>query len=98
MNQLHSTSAGQSVQQTQGLVVMAKSTQSNRPAKLQPIHPIWLRVTHWLNVVAVVIMVGSGWRIYNAAPVFELRFQWLCSVQLTADTPAENADDRNERA
>lgn len=41
---------------------------------MPPIHPAWLRVAHWLNVVAVVIMVGSGWRIYNASPVFDLRF------------------------
>jgi thiosulfate reductase cytochrome b subunit len=34
------------------------------------IHPAWLRVTHWLNVIAVVLMVTSGWRIYNAAPFF----------------------------
>jgi thiosulfate reductase cytochrome b subunit len=27
-----------------------------------------LRVTHWLNAVAVVIMVMSGWRIYDASP------------------------------
>ena len=38
------------------------------------IHPAWLRATHWLNVVAVLIMVGSGWRVYNAAPIFDLRF------------------------
>ena len=30
------------------------------------IHPIWLRLTHWLNAVAVVILLTSGWRIYNA--------------------------------
>lgn len=35
------------------------------------IHPIWLRITHWLNAVAVVIMVMSGWRIYNASPIFD---------------------------
>ncbi|MFT3849883.1 MAG: cytochrome b/b6 domain-containing protein [Propionivibrio sp.] len=35
------------------------------------IHPLWLRLTHWLNAVAVVIMVTSGWRIYNAAPFFD---------------------------
>ncbi len=34
------------------------------------IHPSWLRITHWFNVVAVVIMVMSGWRIYNASPFF----------------------------
>ena len=35
------------------------------------IHPLWLRMTHWLNAIAVVIMVMSGWRIYNAAPFFD---------------------------
>lgn len=34
------------------------------------IHPVWLRLTHWLNVVAVVILVMSGWRIYDASPFF----------------------------
>lgn len=40
----------------------------------RPIHPLWLRVTHWLNALAVVIMVTSGWRIYNASPLFDFRF------------------------
>ncbi|NEX23303.1 cytochrome B [Thiorhodococcus mannitoliphagus] len=39
-----------------------------------PIHPLWLRITHWVNALAVVIMVMSGWRIYNAAPLFDFRF------------------------
>ena len=34
------------------------------------IHPVWLRLTHWLNMVAVVILVMSGWRIYDASPFF----------------------------
>jgi thiosulfate reductase cytochrome b subunit len=38
------------------------------------IHPLWLRLTHWLNAVAVLIMVSSGWRIYNASPLFDFRF------------------------
>ncbi|GAB3628838.1 cytochrome B561 [Pandoraea terrae] len=38
------------------------------------IHPAWLRVTHWLNALAVVIMVTSGWRIYNASPLFDFMF------------------------
>lgn len=32
----------------------------------QNIHPAWLRTIHWLNAVAVVILVMSGWKIYNA--------------------------------
>ena len=40
----------------------------------RPIHPVWLRATHWINAVAVVILAMSGWRIYNAAPLFEFKF------------------------
>ncbi|MGJ7536807.1 MULTISPECIES: cytochrome b/b6 domain-containing protein [unclassified Variovorax] len=36
----------------------------------RPIHPLWMRITHWLNALAVVILVTSGWRIYDAAPFF----------------------------
>jgi len=37
------------------------------------VHPLWLRITHWLNALAVIIMILSGWRIYNASPVFPFR-------------------------
>jgi thiosulfate reductase cytochrome b subunit len=30
------------------------------------IHPVWLRCTHWLNALAVAILVLSGLKIYNA--------------------------------
>ena len=30
------------------------------------IHPGWLRAMHWLNALAVVVLMMSGWRIYNA--------------------------------
>src|SRR6516162_4690020 len=38
------------------------------------IHPLWVRVTHWVNAVAMVIMIGSGWEIYNASPLFWFAF------------------------
>ena len=38
------------------------------------IHPVWLRATHWLNALAVTVMVMSGWRIYNASPLFDFEF------------------------
>jgi thiosulfate reductase cytochrome b subunit len=38
------------------------------------IHPLVVRVTHWLNVVAVLIMITSGWQIYNASPLFGFDF------------------------
>lgn len=43
-------------------------------ARPDTIHPAWLRVTHWLNVIAVLILVMSGWRIYNASPIFKFHF------------------------
>jgi thiosulfate reductase cytochrome b subunit len=39
-----------------------------------PIHPLWLRLTHWLNALAVLVMVASGWRIYDASPLFPFEF------------------------
>ena len=38
------------------------------------IHPLWLRLTHWFNALAMLIMVTSGWRIYNASPLFSFSF------------------------
>jgi thiosulfate reductase cytochrome b subunit len=38
-----------------------------RPMK---IHPAWLRVTHWINAIAVLVMITSGWQVYNASPIF----------------------------
>lgn len=38
------------------------------------IHPLVVRVTHWINVLAVVMMITSGWQIYNASPLFGFSF------------------------
>ena len=35
------------------------------------LHPLWLRLTHWLNALAVVLLVLSGWRIYDAAAIWD---------------------------
>jgi thiosulfate reductase cytochrome b subunit len=35
------------------------------------VHPLVVRLTHWINALAVLVMLASGWRIYNAAPLFE---------------------------
>ena len=33
------------------------------------IQPLIVRITHWINAVAMVIMIGSGWRIFNDSPL-----------------------------
>jgi thiosulfate reductase cytochrome b subunit len=34
------------------------------------IHPVWVRIAHWINALAMLVMIGSGWEIYNASPLF----------------------------
>src|SRR3954465_3483861 len=48
------------------------TTASERPPLV--IHPIWVRITHWINALAMLVMIGSGWEIYNASPLFGFSF------------------------
>jgi thiosulfate reductase cytochrome b subunit len=41
------------------------------PPRTGPIHPVWVRATHWLNALAAITMMLSGWRIYDASPIFK---------------------------
>lgn len=43
-------------------------------SRAAPIHPFVVRFTHWVNAIAVLIMIGSGWQIHNASPIFPFRF------------------------
>ena len=38
------------------------------------IQPAWVRVLHWINAVAMIMMIMSGWQIYNASPLFDFSF------------------------
>jgi thiosulfate reductase cytochrome b subunit len=54
------------------------------------VHPRWVRITHWINALAIFMMVGSGWQIYDASPLFRsISFpsqialgQWLAGALL----------------
>jgi thiosulfate reductase cytochrome b subunit len=37
------------------------------------VHPLIVRIAHWINAVAIFLMVFSGWRIYNADPFLGFR-------------------------
>lgn len=43
-------------------------------ARREAIFPLWLRLSHWLNAVGVIVMVMSGWRIFNASPFYGITF------------------------
>jgi thiosulfate reductase cytochrome b subunit len=34
------------------------------------LHPLPLRIMHWINALAIFIMIGSGWKIYNDDVIF----------------------------
>jgi thiosulfate reductase cytochrome b subunit len=46
------------------------STEPHKLAAPKIIQPAWVRVLHWINAVAVVLMVMSGLQVYNASPLF----------------------------
>ena len=41
---------------------------------MKPVHPLLVRITHWVNALAILAMVMSGWKIYNASPLFDFAF------------------------
>lgn len=41
-------------------------------------HHVVVRITHWVNVLAITVMVGSGLRIFNAYPAFARRGETFC--------------------
>ena len=67
---------------------MTAETISLSPAR-PLIHPAWVRVCHWINALAILVMIGSGWQIYDASPLFAFTFphqialgNWLAGALL----------------
>jgi thiosulfate reductase cytochrome b subunit len=52
---------------------LAVSDQPTTPAA-KVIQPAWVRILHWVNVVAMTLMIMSGWQVYNASPLFDFSF------------------------
>src|SRR6266436_10361187 len=56
---------------------MSSLAASDHPTAVTPakvIQPAWVRTVHWINAVAIILMIMSGWQIYNASPLFDFRF------------------------
>jgi thiosulfate reductase cytochrome b subunit len=53
---------------------MVDSTAGRDAQANSVIHPRYVRVTHWINAVAILLMAASGWEIYNASPLFAFTF------------------------
>jgi thiosulfate reductase cytochrome b subunit len=44
------------------------------PSTGKVIQPAWLRTLHWINAFAMILMIMSGWQIYDASPLFSFTF------------------------
>jgi thiosulfate reductase cytochrome b subunit len=56
-------------------MIAARNETPIPPAKrLEPIHPRIVRITHWVNAIAMILMILSGWQIHNAYPTLPFRF------------------------
>jgi thiosulfate reductase cytochrome b subunit len=53
---------------------LAASDQRTVTAPAKVIQPAWVRTVHWINAVAMILMIMSGWQIYNASPLFGFSF------------------------
>ena len=57
---------------------MTTSMPRTGPVQLTIIHPLVVRITHWVNAFAITCMVMSGWQIYDASPLFPFLFpRWM---------------------
>ena len=53
---------------------LAASNERTLAAPAKIIQPAWVRIVHWINAVAMILMIMSGWQIYNASPLFDFTF------------------------
>ena len=56
------------------------SNEQATPAQTRVIQPVWVRIVHWINAVAMVMMIMSGWQIYNASPLFNFTFSPMVTL------------------
>jgi thiosulfate reductase cytochrome b subunit len=57
-------------------IAMSSLAASAKPLAVtaKVMQPAWVRIVHWINAVAMILMIMSGWQIYNASPLFGFRF------------------------
>ena len=60
------------------------------------LHPLSRRIMHWINAGAILVMIGSGWRIYNYYPALPIHFgfplNWTLGGDFRIDEAVSNED------
>jgi thiosulfate reductase cytochrome b subunit len=60
-------------ERTEENVLMDDNTVKSTVRYPRKLHPLALRIMHWVNALAMLLMIFSGWKIYND----EVLFGWL---------------------
>jgi thiosulfate reductase cytochrome b subunit len=50
------------------------------PSAGKVIQPAWVRILHWINAFAMILMIMSGWQIYDASPLFSFTFSSMITL------------------
>lgn len=54
---------------------LAATDERTSASSIKVLQPAWVRAMHWINAVAMILMIMSGLQVYNASPLFDsLRF------------------------
>ena len=60
------------------------------------LHPLSRRIMHWINAAAIIVMIGSGWRIYDYYPALPVHFgfppKWTLGGDFTITEAISNDD------
>jgi thiosulfate reductase cytochrome b subunit len=59
--------------------------QTTAAAHSVQLHPLSRRIMHWINALAIFVMIGSGWRIYNYYPALPIHFGFPDYLTLGGD-------------
>ncbi len=60
------------------------------------LHPLSRRIMHWVNALAILVMIASGWRIYDYYPALPIDFgfpyDWTLGGDLSLSEAINNED------
>jgi thiosulfate reductase cytochrome b subunit len=56
-------------------------------------HSLPVRIAHWVMALSVIIMIGSGWRIYDASPIFGFSFPTALTLGGDVETALARHND-----
>lgn len=70
---------------------MTANAREPMPGRAVQLHPLSRRIMHWVNALAILVMIGSGWRIYDYYPALSIDFGFPYYLTLGGDLSLSEA-------